>query len=85
MRSLCFLLVLLAWIAPFVCAQASNSITVPPDGFQVTAGQQITIEWTNPSLTYEKACRNVLERIADRPLTAPSPFNSSLHLAVVAL
>ncbi|KAF7509990.1 hypothetical protein GJ744_007304 [Endocarpon pusillum] len=50
MRSLCFLLVLLAGIFQLVSAQGSNAITIPPDGFNVTAGQPTTISWTNPSL-----------------------------------
>ncbi|ERF75276.1 hypothetical protein EPUS_00068 [Endocarpon pusillum Z07020] len=49
MRSLCFLLVLLAGFFQLVSAQGSNTITVPPDGFNVTAGQPTTISWTNPS------------------------------------
>lgn len=35
-----------------VVAQASNAITVPIDGFNVTAGEPVTIEWTDLSQTY---------------------------------
>lgn len=47
---LLYFLMLLAGIVQLVSAQGSNTITVPPNGFEVVAGEFITIEWTNPSL-----------------------------------
>jgi hypothetical protein len=85
MRSFGYLLVLLACIIQFVSAQGSNVIVVPPKGFQITAGQPTTIEYTNPSLRSDYLSSRVSPQVADISPIELSPFSLSQHLPVGGL
>jgi hypothetical protein len=83
MRSYGYLLVLLACIIHLVSAQGSNTIVIPQNGFQVTAGQPTTIEYINPSLRSAYVSSHNSPETADISATALSPFSLSQHLPAV--